>query len=135
MRQFVWLAALAIILPTATLATTPEVAVLDGTSWKIEVEPDAMAKRTGETQFKETVTFADGNVSLSAPRVGFGASPYSVSITDKKDWTFKAERVSAGEGRSVLTGTVRGDNVDGKLIWTKNDGVVMTYTFQGSKLD
>jgi len=112
-----------------------EVAVLDGTSWKVDVEPDGMAKDKGERQFKETLTFAAGNISLSAPKVGFEASPYTVSSTTEKEYTFKATRTSSGEGSSVWTGTVRGKDLEGKLIWTKNDGSVLTYTFKGNKLD
>jgi len=136
MKTTVWLAAFAVILSTGVMAS-PQVAVLDGTSWKIDVEPDGMAKDKGEKQFKETLTFADGNVSLSAPKVGFEASPYSVSKSgeNQKDFTFKAERASAGEGNSVWTGTVHENNVKGKLIWTKNDGTVLTYSFSGNKLD
>jgi hypothetical protein len=134
MRKTAWLAALGIVLATVAVAG-PQVAVLDGTSWKVEVEPDAMAKDKGEKEFKETLTFADGNVSLSAPKVGSEASPYSVTTTGEKEWTFKAERMSSGEGSSVWTGTVRGKSLDGKLIWTKNDGTVFTYTFKGNKLD
>ena len=134
MRKPVGLAVLAIIVSTLALAS-PKVAVLDGTSWKVDVEPDSMSKDKGEKQFKETLTFADGNVSLSAPKVGFEASPYSVTKNGEKDFTFKAERASTGEGNSVWTGTVHGDDVDGKMIWTKNDGAVLTYTFKGNKLD
>jgi len=133
-RKPVGLAVLAIIVSTLALAS-PKVAVLDGTSWKVDVEPDSMSKDKGEKQFKETLTFADGNVSLSAPKVGFEASPYSVTKNGEKDFTFKAERASTGEGNSVWTGTVHGDDVDGKMIWTKNDGAVLTYTFKGNKLD
>lgn len=134
MSKFIWLAALAIIIPTVALAS-PAVAVLDGTSWKVDVEPDGMAKDAGEQQFKETLTFAAGSISLSAPRVGFWASPYSVTVADDKSWTFKAERASTGEGNSVWTGVVHGNDVKGKLIWTKNDGSVLTYNFKGNKLD
>ena len=121
-------------LSTAAIAN-PKIAVLDGSSWKIDVEPDGMAKDKGEQKFKETLTFADGSVSLSAPKVGFEASPYSVTKAGDKDWTFKAQRTSAGEGSSVWTGTVHEKDVEGKLIWTKNDGSVFTYEFKGSKLD
>ena len=81
------------------------------------------------------MTFADGNVSLTAPKVGNESSSYTVVSAGEKDYTFKTQRNSFGEGGSVWTGTVHGKNVDGKLIWTKNDGSVLTYTFQGSKLD
>jgi hypothetical protein len=134
MRKLAWLAASAIVLSTVAMAS-PKVAVLDGTSWKLDVEPDSMAKDKGEKQFKETLTFADGNVTLSAPKVGSEASPYSVTKAGEKDMTFTAERVSYGEGSSVWTGTVHGKDVDGKMIWTKNDGSVLTYTFKGNKLD
>jgi len=134
MRKLAWLAATALVLSTVALAS-PSVAVLDGTSWKLDVEPDSMAKDKGEKQFKETLTFADGSITLSAPKVGSEASPYSVTKAGEKDTTFTAERVSYGEGSSVWTGTVHGKDVDGKMIWTKNDGSVLTYTFKGNKLD
>ena len=134
MRKTAWLAVAATILSTVAIAGH-QVAVLDGTSWKIDVEPDSMTKDMGEKQFKETLTFADGNISLSAPKVGFEASPYSVVSAGEKDWTFKAERATAGEGSSVWTGTVHEKDVEGKLIWTKNNGAVLTYSFKGSKLD
>jgi len=134
MRKIAWMAAFAVVLSTAVMAGH-EVPVLDGTSWKLDVEPDTMTKDKGEKQFKETMTFADGKVSLSAPKVGFEASPYTVTTTGEKEWTFKATRTSTGEGGAVWTGTVKGSSLDGKLIWTKNDGSVLTYTFKGSKLD
>jgi len=133
MRKTVQLAALAIMLSTVAIAS-PQVSVLDGTSWKVDVEPDTMAKDKGEKQFKDTLTFADGNVTMSTAK-GSKASPYSMSQSGEKDWTFKAERVSAAEGNSVWTGTVHDKSVEGKLIWTRNDGTVLTYTFKGNKLD
>ena len=48
---------------------------------------------------------------------------------------FKAERSSAGEGSSLWTGTIHGNDVEGRLILTKNDGSVLTYRFKGNKLD
>ncbi len=134
MRKAVWLVALAAILSTVAMASH-QVAVLDGTSWKIDVEPDQMAQDKGEKQFKETLTFADGNVTLSAPKVGFEASPYSVTKAGEKDLTFKGVRTSVGQGTSVWTGTIHDNNIEGKLILTRSDGAVLTYTFKGNKLD
>jgi hypothetical protein len=134
MKKMAWLAVSAIVLSTVALAS-PKVAVLDGTSWKVEVKPDAMAKDKNEKEYKETLTFADGNITLSAPKVGTEATPYSVTKSDEKDMTFKAERSSTGEGSSVLTATIHGKDLDGKMIWTKNDGSVLTYTVKGNKLD
>ena len=134
MRKTAWLAVCAMILSTVAFAN-PKVAVLDGTSWKIEVEPDSMAKDKGEKQFRETLTFADGNITLSNPKVGSEVSPYSVTKAGEKDLTFKAERTSWGEGIAVWTGTVHEKEVQGKMILTKSNGAVFTYDFHGSKLD
>src|SRR6185503_11728612 len=134
MKKFACLAGLAIILLSTLAIAGHEVAVLDGTSWKVDVEPDQMAQDKGEKQFKETMTFADGNVSLSAPKVGFESSPYTVTKSGEKDWTFTANRSGTGEGSAVWTGTVHGNDVSGKMIWTKHDGGVFTYTFKGNKL-
>ncbi len=134
MKRIAWLAVFAMIISTVAFAS-PEVAVLDGTSWKVDVEPDSMSKDKGEKQFKETMTFADGSVTLSAPKVGFAPSPYTVAKSGEKDWTFKASRSSVEEGSSVWTGLIHDKSVEGKLIWTKNDGAVLTYTFKGNKLD
>jgi hypothetical protein len=134
MRRTAGLAVLAIALSTVAIAGH-QVAVLDGTSWKVEVKPDATTKDKGEKDFKETLTFADGKLSLSAAKVGTEASLYSVTKEGEKDLSFKSERDSSGEGNSVWTGTVHGKNVEGKLIWTKNDGAVYTYSFKGDQLD
>ena len=134
MRRILGLVVPAILSFSVAIASN-QVAVLDGTSWKVDVKPDSMTKDKGEQEFKETLTFADGNVTMSVQKVGGAPSPYSVSKAGEKDMTFKAERSSAGEGNSIWTGTVHGNDLEGKLIWTKNDGTVLTYTFKGNKLD
>ena len=51
MSKTVWLAAFVILLSTVAMSS-PQVAVLDGTSWKVDVEPDTMAKDKGEKQYQ-----------------------------------------------------------------------------------
>lgn len=134
MRLLAGLGVLAIALSSVAFANE-KVAVLDGSSWKVDVKPDSMALDKGEKDFKETLTFGDGNITLSTPKVGDGASPYTVTKKGEKDYTFKTERDTTGEGNSVWTGDVHGNDIEGKMIWTKNNGSVLTYTFKGNKLD
>jgi hypothetical protein len=134
MRKTLGLAVLAMMLCSVAIAS-PQVAELDGTNWKVEVKPDSMSKDKAEQEFKEMLTFADGSVTLSAAKVGGDPAPYTVSKAGEKDLTFKAERNGAGEGSSTWTGTVHGNDVEGTLVWIKNDGAVSTYTFKGSKLN
>jgi hypothetical protein len=113
-----------------------KVAALDGTSWKIEVGPDAMAKTKGEKEYKEVLTFADGMVSMSeGQKVGFASSPYEVAKSGEKDWTFKTQQDSESAGRTIWTGTIHEKGIEGKLIMTKSGGAVLTYTFKGNRLD
>lgn len=134
MRKFAWLAALAIGVSTLAIAGN-QVAVLDGTSWKLEVDPDSMAKGKGAEQFKPTMTFADGKVTLTDSKGTFDAFPYTVEKSDKKELTFKTEQISTTEGTSIWTGTIHDNNIEGKRIWTKLNEEVWTYTFKGSKKD
>ena len=134
MRLLAGLGVIAVALSSVAFANE-KVAVLDGTSWKVDVKADSMTHEKGEKDFKETLTFADGNITLSAPKVGDAASPYSVTKKGEKDYTFKAERDTSGEGTSVWTGDVHGNDIEGKMIWTKNNGTVLTYSFKGNKLD
>jgi hypothetical protein len=134
MKHVAWLAVLAFAVCMVAFASE-KVAALDGTSWKIEVGPDSMAKTKGEKEYKEVLTFADGMVSMNeGQKVGFASSPYEVAKSGEKDWTFKTEQESTSSGRSIWTGTIHEKSIEGKLIMTKKDGAVLTFTFKGSKL-
>ena len=131
--MFIGLATFAIVLSTVMAGN--QVAVLDGTTWALTVVPDATAKDKGATGFKETLKFVDGKVSLSDPKVGVQESPYSVAKAGETDWSFSTKRTSVGEGSSIWTGTVHGNEIEGKLVLTKSGGVVLDYSFKGYKLN
>jgi hypothetical protein len=135
MKHVAWLVAL--VLAFCMLAYASEkVAALDGTSWKLEVGPDSMAKAKGEKDYKEVVTFADGMVTMNeGQKVGFASAPYEVAKSGDKDWTFKTEQDSATAGHSVWTGTIHEKSMTGKLITTNLGGTVLTFTFKGNKLN
>lgn len=135
MKQVACLAALALAFCMVAFGSE-KVSALDGTSWKIDIEPDSMAKDKGEKEYKEVLTFADGMVTMTeGQKVGFGSSPYNVVKSGDKDWTFTTDQKSESTGKSVWTGTVHEKNIEGKLIMTRQGGAVLTYTFKGSQLD
>ena len=108
--------------------------VLDGTTWALTVEPDAMAQENGATPFRETLKFNDGKAALSDPKVGVLEAPYTVSRGGGTGWSFHTQRSSAAEGTSTWTGTVDGNSIEGKLVLIKSGGLVLIYTFKGYKL-
>lgn len=134
MRMTLGLAAVAHVLSTGAVASSKIVA-LDGSTWALDVRPDAMAKDSGEQAFKQTMKFVDGSVSLSVPKVGVRDAPYSVSRSGERGWAFQTKRASAAEGSSIWSGTVNDNAIWGKLVLTKSGGAVMIYTFKGFRLD
>lgn len=135
MKRVAWLAALALGFFAVAFANE-KLPALDGTSWKVEVGPDAMAKAKGEKEYKETLTFADGVVSMTeAKKLGFESAPYEVTKSGQKDLTFKTEQESEATGRTIWTGTIHEKSISGKMIMTRKGGDVLTYTFKGNKLD
>src|SRR5262245_38337983 len=93
---------------------------LDGTSWRVEVRPDDMARDKGEHEFNETLVFVDGKLSLKGgDQLGLTASEYNASKSGKDDWSFKSEMKSASQGLMVWTGTMHEKDMEGKLVWTK----------------
>ena len=135
MKHVAWLAALVFAFGMLAFASE-KVAALDGTSWKIDVGPDAMAKQKGEKDYKEVLTFADGMVSMKeGQKVGFGSSRYEIAKSGDKDWTFKSAQDSQSIGQAVWTGTIHENDMEGKMIMTRKDGAVLTYTFKGNRLD
>ena len=132
-KNFAWAAGL--LLLTAGIAwADAKPSGLEGTSWKVDVNPDGMAKDKGEKDFHETFTFADERlVTSEGQRLGFGSAPYKLSRSGDKDWGFSAEQESDTQGKYVWSGTVHEGNMRGTLVWTKSDGSVLTYSFKGDK--
>lgn len=106
---------------------------LDGTQWSIKVTPDEAAMKRGEKVFDDTLMFDSGKVSMSeCVKYGFTASDYTV--TGKSDaWVFKTQQKSLKEGTTSWEGEVKGGRVTGSMIWTKLDGTILRYTFEGPK--
>lgn len=126
---------LMVLLAGIALADDDKVNGFDGSSWKVEIKPDGMAKDKGEKEFHDTLTFADGKlVTNEGPKLGFPSVAYMTSRSGDKDWSFTAEQASEAQGNYVWTGTIHEGDIKGKLVWTKTDGTVLTYTFKGDKL-
>lgn len=106
---------------------------LDGTAWSVKVTPDEIAKKQGEKPSGDSLIFQDGKVTSTAcVKYGFAASPYTVSKLGEQ-WTFKAEQVSSTDGKTVWAAAITGNSIKGTMDWTKKNGTVLHYTFEGTK--
>jgi len=106
---------------------------LEGSKWTVKVTPDKAAMDKGEKVFDDTLIFEDGKVSMTeCVKVGFAASSYSTSKM-QDHWMFKTDQMSEKEGKSAWTAQIKGDTIKGKMQWTKKDGTVLSYSFEGKK--
>ena len=109
------------------------VAPLEGTKWSIKLTPDAMAKQKGEKSSKDTLTFRNGTLTSTAcVKYGFTASPYTTARSGAA-WSFNTEQLSKKDGKTAWTGQVSGGAITGTMTWTKLDGSVLRYSFEGKR--
>jgi len=87
--------------------------VLDGKVFVVET--GEMGKKT---EGKDTLSFRNGKFhSLGCDQYGFGDAAYQTS-SEGDAVTFTAETISAKKGKIRWEGTVRGDKIDARYVWT-----------------
>ena len=110
-------------------------APLEGSKWSVTITPDAAAAKQGEKPSKDTLIFKAGKLTSTAcVKYGFTASPYTAAAAQTGTvWSFNTEQTSSKEGKISWMGEVSGNSVKGTMSWTKKNGSVLNYTFQGKK--
>ena len=116
-----WLAALLAL--TVVGAAWAGKGKLDGKTFKVTVvEPD---KKT----YPDTLTFKNGMFDASGcAQYGFKPTAYSGDAA-----SFTATAKSEKEGTTEWSGTVKGDQIEGKMVWIKAGQPAYTYTFSSQK--
>jgi hypothetical protein len=110
---------------SGTAATTSA----EAGTWKVQVSPDSDAAAKGEKEFEDTLVLNKGKFkSTACVPYGFGTVPYKVEAG-----TWMADMESQKEGKTHWHGEVSGDSISGKMIWTKADGTVLNYAFNGTR--
>jgi len=97
---------------------------LDGKSFSGEMG------ETGKKGDKEELVFKDGKfTSVACEQYGFGDAPYTATVNGDTT-TFEADTVSAKEGKMHWTGTVKGDELTGTAVWTKEGQAPVEYWYK-----
>ncbi len=80
----------------------------------------------------EEFVFKDGMFDpLQCHPWGFGAAPYTAKKVGEVT-QFAATTVSAKEGKMTWTGRVRGDRIEGTMVWSKDGQEPADYWFRGT---
>jgi hypothetical protein len=95
---------------------------LDGKSFKVTVtEP---SKKT----YDETLTFKNGQFDADGcAKYGFKPAAYAGDAA-----SFTATAKSEKEGTIEWSGTIKGEAIEGKFVWTKTGQPTYTYSFSGA---
>jgi hypothetical protein len=127
---------LALTLGLTFCLATPKPALAGGLEgkWRVRVEPDEDARKAGEKSYDDTLIFkANKFVSEACKAHGFGEVEYEEDTRRFGPSTFKAEPKSEKAGSAKWTGTITAHEMVGEMVWTKQDGTEVRYSFKGSK--
>ena len=121
---------------TASTMTSPQAVAtspLEGMTWQVKVTPDAATAQKGEKPFDDTLIFQDGKVTMTAcAKAGFASSAYTASPAGDT-WSLTTQQMSNDQGETKWIANLSGNSIKGELIWTKQDGTILHYTFAGKK--
>ena len=118
---------------TETMAPAPAASPLEGTTWNVKLMPDAAAAEHGEQAFDDALVFEHGKVWMTeCVKVGFEASPYTLT-PEGAAWKLWTQQSSPKEGTSDWSASIQESAIQGTLTWTKQDGTVLKYTFEGQR--
>jgi hypothetical protein len=85
----------------------------------------------GKEPQPDTLVFDGGRFESTACReYGFVGATYTGSNTDGGA-RFETSPRSSTSGTTAWTGTIRGDSIDGTMLWTETSGKVSEFRFQG----
>jgi hypothetical protein len=104
-------------------------------NWSVTLVPSGTdANQPGVKQFDETLTFTTNQFSTKVlAQCGFGPTDYQEDSTGYGPSKFSCTQTSDKEGKIAWQGTSTGQDITGTLVWTRKDGSVIHYDFQGSK--
>jgi hypothetical protein len=136
-KIFLFVAVIACTGACSARASDPSAAaVLAGTAWRAKLMPDdPEAGKKGHYPFTETLVFAEGKVSMTeCNKWGFSPSVFTVARSGDAI-SFAAEQRAGNGGRAAWQAEFKGDTFKGTMVWTRNDGAVLKYIFEGMKVE
>jgi len=119
-----------ILLVTVTPLVAKKKPQNEESSWNIRITPDSKAAGEGEKVINDTLILQQGFLrsKVGTDEHGFGTGPYTL-----KGKEITAQIKSNYEGKIDWSCLWTGDTIAGRMVWTRRDGAVLTYTFSGAR--
>ena len=130
-----WAVPVAAVLVVFAFVATPALArkkkPTEYGSWNVSVTPDSDAAARGEKATKDTLLMQQGVFRSEAWYMyGFTSAGYKIHGSD-----FAVDTESRQNGKIRWTGLITGDSIAGRMVWTRKDGTVLSYTFSGARAE
>ena len=102
--------------------------------WQVTMIPDPETANAGNEQFDDTLIFEKDLFSSEAcAQYGFKPVKYELDSRAITAATFTASPKSETDGSAKWEGFTTGQDIRGTVVWTKADGTVLRYSFQGAR--
>jgi len=101
--------------------------------WKVTVTPDDTTAQDGKDEFRDQWLFEEsGDFTAEAfGPMGFAPAHYTETQVNGST-TFGVSSDNDSQGSIVWSGTISGSRISGSMVWTKPDGSIARYTFDGT---
>jgi hypothetical protein len=100
--------------------------------WAITIEPDDDARKAGERNVDDMLTFTGGKVNTEwGKKHGYPAPEYEEDSRRFGPTKFTAESSNKEGDKAKWSGTVTGGSISGDIIVVKKDGSELRYAYKG----
>ena len=105
-------------------------------AWKITITPDDDARQAGEKkEIEDTITLKGSKFVSAKWKKDHKFEPVDYEEDSRRGPVakFTAEPESKLGGKMKWTGQVTGNAIKGEITWTKLDGTILNYAYEGEK--
>jgi hypothetical protein len=128
-RLAIFVAVFLVLLATATPLVAKKKPLNEEGTWNVKITPDASAVSAGEKAITDVLVLQQGFFhQKGGDEHGYGSTPYTVKGSE-----ITAQAKSSFEGKTDWTATWTQDTIAGRMVITRKDGSVLSYTFSGTR--
>ena len=103
---------------------------MDGTAWDVSLKRQSLFAFS----HRHTLTFESGSLTVTGPTASAAQTGYAARAAGSGALTVWESQTSDGRGGDYQwRGLVRGDRIEGTLLWLRPNGTVKRYAFTGAK--
>jgi hypothetical protein len=126
MKKLLFGAAALIGLAYASLVGGP----MDGSTWEVKIKPDSLFSLS----HRELLVFQKGRLSVAGSlAAGFPPALYNARQVDGADEAWSAALSQTEGGIVTWSGLVRGDTIEGMVVWWAKNSKPRRFTFKGAR--